>query len=192
MMNRRERTLFRATMAVVAFAVVYFLLIDPALTRWEDLAKRSANLETTEAQLRMSIRERINLKDGINEMEERITSSALETMEADFHTHLKEIAEKSKVTPSSVSMVKRRPLRDDFEEIVLSVNMECKMAELTDYLYHLEKTSDRLVKITRLDVSRGARRRSGAGDLTVNMVLSTVVKSEPAEIVQEGEKDEGE
>jgi hypothetical protein len=185
-MNTREQTLFRATVAVVVLAVVYFLLINPALNRYEDLSDRQIKVDKKEKELRMLIRRRSNLSDEIHDLEERVTASAPETMESDFTAHLKEIAEKSKLTPTAESLVKRQPLRDDFEQIVLSVNLECDITELTDYLFHLEKTSDRLVRISRLDVSRGSRRRSTEAALSVNMVLSTVIKSAP-----EGKKTQG-
>ncbi|MHC5040269.1 MAG: hypothetical protein ACYTHM_23415, partial [Planctomycetota bacterium] len=58
-------------------------------------------------------------------------------------------------------------------------NVECDLVCLTDYLVRLEKMSNRLVRISRLDISRSEKRRRGGrkGDLGVAMTLSTVVKS---------------
>jgi hypothetical protein len=102
------------------------------------------------------------------------------------------VAESSRVTPSSVRNVKTQPLRDGFEEIVISVNLECDMNCLTDYLVSLEKKSDRLVKISRLDISRSTKRKGRGDELGVNMVLSTVVKSKAAEEKGEGGAHEAE
>jgi hypothetical protein len=185
-MSRREKSLAVATGVVVALVAVFFLLVDPALGRWADIQKREREVTRRNRELRDLRWSRPDMLDEIHEMEEQITASAPETMEADFHAHLRAVAESSKVTPSSVRNVKTQPLRDGFEEIVISVNLECDMNCLTDYLVSLEKKSDRLVKISRLDISRSAKRKGRAGELGVNMILSTVVKSREA-----GEKGEG-
>ena len=180
-MSGREKRLFIATVVVVCAGVVYFLLVDPALGRWSALQERETKISERERKLKSLIASRPALRDDIMEMEEQITSSAPEAMEADFNAHLKAVAESSRVTPSAVRMVKTKPLRDGFEEIVISVTLECDMVCLTDYLVSLEKKSDRLVKISRLDISRGKKRKGREDELAVNMIISTVVKSQPGE-----------
>lgn len=191
-MSRREKTLAITTGVVVALVAVFFLLVDPALGRWADIQKRDKDVAQRNRDLRDLRWSRPDLLDEIHEMEEQITASAPETMEADFHAHLREVAESSRVTPSSVRMVKTQPLRDGFEEIVLAVNLECDMNCLTDYLVSLEKKSNRLVKISRLDISRSRNRKAGEDELGVNMVISTVVKSKTAEGESEGGAHEAE
>ena len=191
-MSRREKTLAIATGVVVALVAVFFLLVEPALGRWADIQKRDKDVARRNRDLRDLRWCRPDVLDEIHEMEEQITASAPETMEADFHAHLRAVAESSRVTPSSVRMVKTQPLRDGFEEIVLAVNLECDMNCLTDYLVSLEKKSNRLVKISRLDISRSKKRKGREDELGVNMVISTVVKSKAEEGEDEGGAHEAE
>jgi hypothetical protein len=191
-MSRREKTLAIATGVVVALVAVFFLLVDPALGRWAEIQKREKDVAQRDRDLRELRWSRPDMVEEIHEMEEQITASAPEAMEADFHAHLLAVAESSRVTPSSVRNVKTQPLRDGFEEIVISVNLECDMNCLTDYLVSLEKKSDRLVKISRLDISRSTKRKGRGDELGVNMVLSTVVKSKAAEEKGEGGAHEAE
>ncbi|MHC4778667.1 MAG: GspMb/PilO family protein [Planctomycetota bacterium] len=191
-MSHRERTLFIVTVGVIALVIVYFALVNPALDKWSEIQKRDAKILERQRDLAFLIGSRPALVDEIHEMEELITSSAPETMEADFHAHLNKVAEASRVTPSAVRMVKTQPLRDDFEEIVLSVNLDCDMNCLTDYLVSLERKSSRLIKISRLDISRSPKRRGRNEELGVNMVISTVVKSKPEEEKESGGAHEGE
>ncbi|GEM_PF-3504934 len=181
----REKLLLQATVAVVALGIAYFLLFKPAWTRWEEIQEQRQTIRQKTERIRDLIKRRPEVQEEIHNLEERITSSAPETLESEFNVYLERVAERAGVTPSSVKMLRQRPLRDDFAEIVLDVNLDCDLARLTDYLLELEKKADRLVKISRLTVAQTGG-RSRAAPLSAQMTLSTVVKSEPEETAEEG------
>jgi len=181
--SSRERTLFFATLGAVSLGAAWFLLANPALTRAASIGKREGDAGVRDAKIRAEMRRIPNLVDEIHALENQITASAPATMETDFHADLKALGEKSGVTPSAVDLVRRQPLREGFEEMILEIRMETDTAHLTDYLYWLEN-APRLLRISRLDVSRTSKTKPGEGALTVSLRLSTVVKSQgpgPAE-----------
>jgi Tfp pilus assembly protein PilO len=175
--SSRERTLLYATVGIVAVGVAWFVLADPALARYAAARKKEQDLKTRRDKVNLGKLRRPALQDEIHDIENQITASAPETMETDYHADLKALGEKSGVTPSAVDLVRRQPLRDGFEEIILEIRMETDTAHLTDYLYWIEN-SPRLVRISRLDISRSGKAKAGEGALQVNMRLSTVVKSQ--------------
>jgi hypothetical protein len=175
--SRRERTLFFATVGAVALGAGWFLLANPALTRASSIEKRGTDAGVREKKILAEMRRLPDMVDEIHALENQITASAPSTMETDFHADLKALGEKSGVTPSAVDLVRRQPLREGFEEMILEIRMETDTQHLTDYLYWLEN-SPRLLRISRLDVSRTSRTKDGEGTLTVSLRLSTVVKTQ--------------
>lgn len=190
-MSGRERHIAWATGLVLAAAGLYVLLVEPALDRLDEIDARNRALAEQRASISLKMRRQPELRDEILGLEERITASAPEMAESDFNAFLESVAQSTGLEPSSVQMVKRQPLRDDFEEIVLALNLESDMGKLTDYLVELEKKSERLVKISRLSISRQRERDSSRVTLTTSMVISTVVKSKPeaGETPEEGGDD---
>lgn len=175
-LSGRERQLFRLTIIAVVLFACYFFFVEPVLNRLDSIDGRERSLAQRESELNKLLARRPGIVDDIHLLEEQITSSAPETIETDFHAHLKNLASESGVVPSAVDMVKRQPLRDDFEEIILEIRLEATTQKFTDYLYRLE-SSQRLVKISRLDIGRNPRSKAGDNALSVNMRLSTVVKA---------------
>lgn len=177
-MNTREKTLFRMTVAVVIIGILYFLIIDPMLNRMEEIDGREMAVAKREAELRRLLARRPDITDEIHALEERITSAAPRAMETDLYEDLSNIEKKSGVTPAGKDTIKKQPLRDGFEEIIMEIRLETDTRHLTDYLYWLE-TSPRQIKISRLTVTRSSRRGSKEASLSVSLRLSTVIKSAP-------------
>jgi hypothetical protein len=169
-LNKRERTIFITTVAVLGILGVYQFLVDPLLIRRSDLdtqiATANDKLRENEDLVDRSKRAGAHWREMVSGGLRKDASEA----ESIVTNNLREWAQESGMNLTGITPA--RPEKEkDFYRITIRATGTGRMSELSRFLYKIQ-TASIPVRITEMQISN--RGKEGVDDLGIQMAISTV------------------
>ena len=152
-MNKRERYLALATITVVSLVAVYALLFEPIASRWRSLNNQimaKVNMLSKDSRILAS---RQAIEEEYSKLAKRTKASASQDQQiADTLSYIEGISKNDSCMINNIKPIDVKTT-DSYKEVLIEVNTEGSMQNLSKFMYDIENPRDNLINVKRFTVT---------------------------------------